>query len=124
MAPSRNPRARLGHIQDEIAQLRAATVGQTFASFAASYVMRRTTEHAILIISEAVRALPQDMIDRHPGPAWPEIRGIGNVLRHDYFAVEPPVLWNILTLHLPPLADAIEAMIAASDGPAPPPQGA
>lgn len=112
MAPSRNPLARLEHIRDEIAQLHDAMAGQTPASFAASYVMRRTTEHAILIISEAVRTLPQELIDRHSGPAWPEIRGIGNVLRHDYFAVEPPVLWNILTMQLPPLADVVEAMIA------------
>lgn len=112
MASSRNPLARLEHIRDEITQLRAATARETWETFAASYVLRRTTEHAVLIVSEAVRALPQDLLDRHPGPAWSDIRGIGNILRHDYFAVEPPVLWNILTVHLPPLAKVIDAMIA------------
>lgn len=116
MAASRNPLGRLEHIRDEIAQLRAAMAGQTSESFAASYVMRRTAEHAILIVSEAVRALPQELTDRHPGPAWSDIRGIGNVLRHDYFAVEPPVLWNILTTHLPPLADVVETIITELRG--------
>lgn len=116
MAASRNPLGRLEHIRDEITQLRAVMADQTPETFAASYVLRRTTEHAVLIISEAVRTLPQELIDRYPGPAWSNIRGIGNVLRHDYFAVEPPVLWNILTTHLPPLATVVEAMIAESRG--------
>lgn len=112
MAPSRNPLTRLEHIRDEIIQVRAAMADQTALSFATSYVLRRTAEHAILIISEAARALPQELTDRHPGPAWSEIRGIGNVLRHDYFAVEPPVLWNIMNVDLPLLAVVIEAMIS------------
>lgn len=112
MAASRNPLARLEHIRDEISELTVAVSGTTPGTFADSYVLRRTTEHAILIISEAVRALPRDLTDRYPGPAWSEIKGIGNVLRHDYFAVEPPVLWNILTEHLPPLAQVVATMIA------------
>ena len=114
MAASRNPMVRLEHIRDEITQLQAAMADQTLETFAASYVLRRTSEHAILIISEAVRTLPRELLDRHPGPAWSEIKGIGNILRHDYFAVEPLVLWNIVTEHLPTLIDVVEAMLAES----------
>lgn len=111
MAASRNPRMRLEHIRDEIRDLSVATAGLTQEAFAASYIHRRTTEHAILIISEAVRALPVALTDRYPGPAWSDIKGIGNILRHDYFAVEPPVLWNILSEHLPILREAVDAML-------------
>lgn len=91
----------------------AATAGVTYAEFAASYVLRRTTEHAVLIVSEAVRAPPSELTDRYPVPAWADIKGIGDILRHDYFAVEAPVLWNILTDHLPGLADVVDTMIEA-----------
>lgn len=111
MAASKNPLVRLEHIRDEIRDLTAATAGLTFETFSASYVLRRTTEHAVLIISEAVRALPVDLTDRYPGPRWADIRGIGNVLRHDYFAVDPQVLWNILTDHLPGLGVTVARMI-------------
>ena len=92
MSPTRRPVARLEHIRDEIRDLTSATGGLTFESFSASYVMRRTTEHAVLIISEAVRVLPRDLTDPYPGPRRVEIRGIGDVLRHDDFAVDPQVL--------------------------------
>ena len=112
MAASMNPLVRLDHIHDEIRELTAATAGVTRDALQASYVLRRTTEHAVLIISEAVRALPAELTDRYPGPRWADIRGIGNILRHEYFAVDPQVLWNILTQHLPVLSLANENMIA------------
>ncbi len=77
-----------------------------------SYILRRTAEHAILIISEAVKAVPNEMTDRYPGPPWADIRGIGNILRHEYYAVDPLVLWNIMTEHLPALALVVDRMIA------------
>ncbi|UMY15984.1 DUF86 domain-containing protein [Methylobacterium organophilum] len=104
MGASGNPLLRLHHIRDEIAALRSATDGISYETFHASYVLRRTTEHAILIVSKAVRTLPADLLERHPGPRWNDIKGIGNILRHDYFAVDARVLWNILAEHLPALA--------------------
>ena len=111
MAASTNPPIRPEHIRDEIHELTAATAGVTLNTFLASYVLRRTTEHALLIISEAVKALPVELTDRYPGPRWADIRGIGNVLRHDYFAVDSHVLWGVLVRDLPPLGSIIDAMI-------------
>ncbi|MBE7203987.1 MAG: DUF86 domain-containing protein [Parafilimonas terrae] len=112
MAASRNPLLRLEHIRDEIQAILAATADINREDFMDSYVLRRTTEHAVLIISEAVKAVPGEMTDRYPGPPWADIRGIGNILRHEYYAVDPLVLWNILTTHLPALALVVEQMIA------------
>ena len=39
------------------------------------------------------------------------MRGIGNVLRHDHFAIEPAVLWDVVTTHLPDLRPVIARMI-------------
>jgi uncharacterized protein with HEPN domain len=111
MAPSRNPLARLRHVLDEMDQLAAAMADVNFEAFAASYMHRRTAEHAILIISEAIRSLPAELTDQQPGPNWRAMRGIGNVLRHDYYAIEPPVLWDILSLRLPELRPVILHMI-------------
>ena len=79
-------------------------------------MLRRTTEQALLIISEAVRAIPVDLTDRYPGPRWADIRGIGNVLRHDYFAVDPQVLWRIATDQLPGLSAVVTTMIGEWEG--------
>ena len=52
MSASKNPLVRVVHIRDEILDVRKACNGVTFDDFAESYMLRRTTEHALLIISE------------------------------------------------------------------------
>jgi uncharacterized protein with HEPN domain len=41
-------------------------------------------QRAIEIISEASRAIPDDLTNTQPDIPWRKIRGTGNVLRHDY----------------------------------------
>lgn len=111
MSASRNPLIRLGHIHDEITDLVKAFENESFESFSESYVLRRTAEHAILIISEAVKALSVDFTDPYQGIDWRAIRDIGNVLRHDYFEVDPKVIWRVVTERLPELKLVVEQMI-------------
>ena len=51
MAVSKNPLVHLEHIRDEIRKLTAAMDGVTSDAFLASYVLRRTTECALRIVS-------------------------------------------------------------------------
>ena len=116
MAASKNPLARLAHIRDEIEQLAVALDGIEFDVFSGSYVLRRMTEHAILIISEAVKSLPSATTEPRPGIDWRAIRNIGNVLRHDYFEVDVRVLWKVATEHLRELKPVIDRMIEEHGG--------
>jgi len=60
------------------------------------------------IISEASRRLSEGLKARHPGIAWREMAGAGNVYRHDYQDVAPPRVWDTVQFALPPLRAAIE----------------
>ena len=115
MAASKNPLARLEHIRDEIAELTAALEGLDFETFTETYILRRTAEHAILIVSEAVKALSPEFTDRYEGIDWRAVRDVGNVLRHDYFSVDPEVIWRIAKGRLPELRIIIDRMIADLD---------
>ena len=83
----------------------------SFDSFAEDYVLRRMAEHAVLIISEAVKALSPSFTDHYPGVDWHAVRNVGNVLRHEYFEVDTKVLWRIVTKRLPELKPVIDLMI-------------
>jgi uncharacterized protein with HEPN domain len=48
---------------------------------------------------------------RYPEIEWHAIRGIGNILRHEYERVETEVLWQVATSSVPQLAPVIERMI-------------
>ena len=96
MAASKTPKLRLLHIRDEIDDLQSHLDGIEFENFATNYLLVRATERAILIISEAVRTLPDTMIDAFPDIPWQAIRGIGNIIRHEYERVDPRVLWDVI----------------------------
>ncbi|HEX4768116.1 MAG TPA: HepT-like ribonuclease domain-containing protein [Lichenihabitans sp.] len=113
MAASKNPLVRLVHIRDEIDALTAAFDGVTYEAFVTSYVLKRTAEHAVLIISEAARSLDQAVTAPYPVIDWRAIRDVGNILRHEYFSVDPRVPWRIVNHSLPELRPVIQAMIEA-----------
>ena len=114
MAATQSPRIRLLHIRDEINGVTSALQGSTYESYHASYTLRRTAERAVQIISEAARALPADLIAKHSAAPWSAI--IGNVLRHEYQSIDDRRMWDIVTVHLPPLRDVVLQMLADLDG--------
>lgn len=112
MAATKNPLLRLLHIRDEIDGIASALQGVSFAGYQHNYTLRRAAERAIPIISEAVRALPPELLARFPETPWSAIIGIGNILRHEYQHIDDKRLWEILDVHLPELRPVIVKMIA------------
>ena len=46
-----------------------------------------------------------------PAQPWPDIRVMGNQLRHAYDQIDDRIVWNVVSGHLPRLkADAIAAL--------------
>lgn len=107
---------RLLHIQDEIQSLAPYVSKSTRAEFLNDYLLIRATERAVLIVSEAARALPDTLIAQQPDIDWSAIRAIGNSLRHDYDHVEPLILWAIVDYEFPKLKKAIDQLLILTDG--------
>ncbi|WGS20466.1 MULTISPECIES: HepT-like ribonuclease domain-containing protein [unclassified Bradyrhizobium] len=86
---------------------------QTFkADIRSVYAVTRCLE----IISEASRRLPADLKARHPGIAWKQMAGAGNVYRHDYEDVAAQFVWDTVELALPPLRAVVEQEIVRLTG--------
>jgi uncharacterized protein with HEPN domain len=115
MAASKSPRARLLHIREEIEGVAATVQGLSFEQYQGSYLHRRAIERAVQIVSEAAKALPQDLLARHGDAPWKSIIGIGNILRHEYQWLDNRQLWEIATVHLPALEHVVTRMIAGLD---------
>lgn len=112
MAATRSPRVRLLHIRDEIDAVNDVVRGVTYEQYQNSYILRRAVERAVQIVSEAAKALPQDLCSRYPEAPWSAIVGVGNILRHEYQRVDDRRLWDIATSHLPQLSPVIKRMLA------------
>jgi uncharacterized protein with HEPN domain len=64
---------------------------------------------SLLVMGEAIKALPPDLRSRHPGVDWQGLAGLRDRLAHQYFRIELDRVWAIIEGDLPPLRAAVEA---------------
>ncbi len=84
-----------------------AANGKSLADFPNDWLLRHGLERGIEIISEASRSLPDEMKALHPEVPWPQVRTIGNVLRHEYHGLSDHVLWGVIVDEIPKLRMAV-----------------
>lgn len=63
------------------------------------------------IIGEAAFKLDREFKASHPEIPWKKIEGSRHILVHDYFDLDWGILWDILTRHIGPLRQQIEAIL-------------
>lgn len=108
--PPRRIEPILAEIVEALDGIATATNGKTTGDFATDGLLRRGVERGIEIISEAARHIPDGLLDEAPEIPRQQIRGIGNVLRHEYHKTSDAIVWAVATENLPPLRQAIERM--------------
>jgi uncharacterized protein with HEPN domain len=99
-------------ILKEIEFLHSVRARTTFEHFKDNSGDVRATSYSILVISEAVRRIPEDWLLAYPDMPWRAIRTIGNKLRHEYQRVSEPILWGIIADHTGALKATIEDMLS------------
>lgn len=102
-------------ILEAIERVDQVTLGKTVAVFEQSWQLRWLVQRAIKIISEASRAIPTELTKTRPEIPWLRVRGIGNVLRHEYQGLSDPIVWKVVTDELPRLKLAIQTIDASLD---------
>jgi len=63
------------------------------------------------IIGEAASQVSSNFKLKHPQIPWRRISDFRNVLIHEYFAVDPLLVWEILRKDIPVLKKKIEKLI-------------
>jgi len=103
---------RLHDIRGEISGVRDATAGLRFETFEEVWVVRRASERALEIISEASQHIPDHLKSLEPDIPWRQIAGTGNVLRHDHESISSRVVWDVIHRHLDPLDAAVRRLLS------------
>ena len=82
----------------------------------ANFKSDRKTRDAVLrnleVIGEAAKNVSRESRRRHPGVPWKRITGLRDIIIHQYFGVNYPRVWEVLTVDLPPLRDQIQSLLA------------
>ncbi len=95
--------------------IQRATECKTLVDYAGDWLLKHGVQGGIDIISEASRAVLADIQARRPEAPWRKIRGIGNVLRHEYHNLSDRIMWGIVVDELPPLRSAVVLLLFDDD---------
>lgn len=103
----------LAEMHEAMAGIADATSGKTLDDFRSDWLLRHGVQRGIEIISEAARHLPDAVLELAPEIPWKQVRGIGNILRHEYHKASDTLVWAVVTENLPPLRRAVERIAAS-----------
>ena len=59
--------------------------------------------HQLTVIGEAVARLSPDVKDQHPEIPWTDIKGLRNVVVHNYFGIDWAEVWSAASTDVPVL---------------------
>ena len=59
--------------------------------------------HNLQVIGESVKKLPDEAKAMSPGDDWSGPARMRDLIAHHYFAVDPQIVWEAATMHLPAL---------------------
>jgi uncharacterized protein with HEPN domain len=109
--PSKRPTDRFNDIIYNIDAIGRYTAGMTKKQFLADEKTLDATQLCLLRISEAAAKLDVQAQELAPDQPWPQIRSIGNRLRHEYDKIDRDEIWRIVRGDLVSLRAACEQAI-------------
>ena len=105
---------RLEDIVESSALIAEYVQGMSYAN----WVKDRKTIDAVVrnlqIIGEATNHVPEDVRSRYNDVPWAQLRGMRNILIHEYFGVDTDILWRAVTEDVPRLRKQIQKIIDES----------
>ena len=96
---------------EAIARIKGWTADLSYEQFIADRMLIDAVERNLFIIGEASNQVPDEQRSRHPEIVWIDIRGMRNVLGHQYFESSLSVVWATVRSDLPELERALKAWI-------------
>lgn len=100
----------LAEILDAIDGIETHTTAKSLADFKRDWLLRLAIQRALEIISEASRHIPDELLLQAPDVPWKQIRGMGNILRHEYHRIADDVVWAVVTNNIGPLKAAVQGL--------------
>jgi uncharacterized protein with HEPN domain len=102
----RDYRLYLDDILDAIQKVRDYVRGMDYDKFSSDTKTQDAVVRNLEIIGEASRQLPAEVRRKVATIEWAKIMSLRNILVHEYFGVNLPIIWDIVEHKLAPLAEA------------------
>ncbi len=113
---TRTDAVRLNDVLDSIILIEGYTAGMTVQQFESDWLRQDAVVRRVEVIGEAVKQLSPSLRDAYPDVPWRTIAGAHDVLNHEYFRVDPGLVWVMATTDLPVLRAAVERALRDASG--------
>jgi uncharacterized protein with HEPN domain len=114
---SRTPRERLTDISDAADGVRRAVQAleqaETEKAEDAAQLAFDALLYRLVVIGEAVKTLPAELLALQPQVPWREIAKLRDLLAHHYYSVDAQVISRTIEAPMEQLRDAVAKLIAA-----------
>ena len=109
----RDWRFRVRDILAAVEAIARYTDGMTLDQFVNDARTMDAVVRNLMTMGESIRWIPEAILEAHPQVPWRTLRGMRNVVVHEYFGVDPAILWETVRGDLPPLEADLEAVLAS-----------
>jgi uncharacterized protein with HEPN domain len=104
---------RLRHMMDAAHRAHELALGHRRQDLDADDVLGLALVRLLEILGEAARGVSTGLRDAHPEIPWRQIIGTRNRVIHAYFAVDMDIVWQIITVELPPLIAQLDKLLSS-----------
>ena len=87
------------------------TEGMSLEQFRASPMVSAAVLYQFVVIGEAARSMPEEIVARHPLLNWNRMRGMRNAMVHEYFGADLGIVRQTIQEDLPPLAPRLRTIL-------------
>lgn len=102
---------KLRDIEENIDHIEQITTPITYEIFRQDWRTYSAVERGLERISEASRSIPPHLKALYLDIPWPQIAGIGNILRHNYERVSLKIIWDTTQTSLSELRKVVTALL-------------
>lgn len=102
---------RIQHMLDAIAGNRSFIQGMSQEQLGQDSRTLQAAAFNLVILGEAARQVPPEVQESYGAIPWPQIRGMRNHIIHGYDQIDLEIVWQVLTVELPPLVPHLEQIL-------------
>jgi uncharacterized protein with HEPN domain len=99
-------------MSDAASEVDSLTRGGTRESLDGDRKLMLALVQLVQIIGEAAGRIPRETRDKYPSLPWAEIIGMRNRLIHGYDTIDLDILWQVVSVDIPPLVCELQRVIA------------
>jgi uncharacterized protein with HEPN domain len=109
--PPRDPLLRLRDMLEACRRIDRFTAGLSFEDFAADEKTVDATLRNLIVIGEAASHVPEELAATYSALPWAEMRGMRNIVIHEYFGVSLAIIWQTVVGDIASLRSDLERIL-------------